>query len=131
MSRAYRLLLWAAATDRTFDVVVREGVTWLEGKCIHCRRKLALEVRADARGGAATLEHILPKHHGGTDALENLAVACGRCNNGKGVRLDARPLTDPTLTQVLQTLRARRAERKREAPEGLVLPPLPKEHGAS
>lgn len=34
----------------------------------------------------ATLEHIIPRTHGGTDALENLGLACARCNQGKGSR---------------------------------------------
>ena len=31
-----------------------------------------------------TIDHILPRSHGGTSALYNLATACKRCNNRKG-----------------------------------------------
>jgi 5-methylcytosine-specific restriction endonuclease McrA len=61
----------------------------------------------------ATLEHIVPKHHGGTDAPENLAVACARCNQGKGKRLDKRRADDPTLVKVIATLQERRKQRLR------------------
>lgn len=123
MSRAHRLLLWAAATDRTFELREEGGAQLLVGKCIHCRRKLAIDVRGNG-APVATVEHILPKTHGGTDALENLAVACRRCNSSKGVRVDGRRADDPVLQAVVATLRARRAERMREPPEGLALPKL-------
>ncbi len=121
MSRSHRLLLWAAATDRTFELREDDGAQRLVGKCIHCRRRLAIDVRG--RGpSVATVEHILPKTHGGTDALENLAVACRRCNSSKGVRVDGRRVDDPVLQAVIATLRARRAQRMRAPPPGLTLP---------
>ena len=33
------------------------------------------------------IEHIIPKKHNGTDAEENLALACVRCNLGKSSNL--------------------------------------------
>ncbi len=36
------------------------------------------------------VEHILPKAKGGTDNLENLALACQGCNNFKFTRTEAR-----------------------------------------
>ncbi|MEM1417010.1 MAG: HNH endonuclease, partial [Myxococcota bacterium] len=120
MNRSQRLLLWAAATDREFRV---EGDA-LVGRCIHCGRHLAVPLESPA-ASTATVEHILPRHHGGTDDLRNLAVACARCNSGKGVRLDHRRRDDPTLRRVVEALRAKRDARWREAPEDLRLPPRP------
>ncbi len=120
MNRAQRLLLWAAATDAAFDLA-EEAFT---GPCIHCRRKLAIPLR-DPGASTATVEHIVPRHHGGTDDLRNLAAACARCNSGKGVRLDHRRRDDPTLERVIAALRETRHARFRDAPEGLPLPPLP------
>jgi hypothetical protein len=41
-----------------------------------------------------SVEHILPKAKGGTDDLENLALACQGCNNFKFTRTEARdPVT--------------------------------------
>jgi 5-methylcytosine-specific restriction endonuclease McrA len=81
------------------------------GKCIHCNAELV--VGLDGRTFGATLEHILPRHHGGTDDIENLALACERCNVQKGYRLDARRSDDPRLTAVVEALLARRRERMR------------------
>lgn len=125
MSRARTLLLWAAATDRTFTLVGRRPDRRLEGKCIFCRRKLAIAVDRDERHPTATVEHILPRAHGGTDALENLAVACRRCNGGKGVRLDPAGPGHPTFDRVVERLQAERAKRRRDPPEELDLGPEP------
>ncbi len=64
--------------------------------------------------GNATIEHILPRHHGGTDAPSNLGLACARCNAQKGVRLDARRPGDPDLLRVVEALLQKRRERWRE-----------------
>ena len=122
--RARRLLLWCAATDRSFELAEQNGDAVLCGKCIHCnaRHVLALDGTPRTR---ATVEHIVPRNHGGTDELGNLAIACARCNFGKGHRLDARRWDDPTLQRVVATLQARRAERMRPPLPGLDLPPVP------
>jgi 5-methylcytosine-specific restriction endonuclease McrA len=124
LSRIHRLLLWCAATDRTYVRTQVDGKAALVGKCIHCGRKLAIDL-AGRPLSDASLEHILPRHHGGDDALNNLAIACTRCNAQKGYRHDCQRRDDPKLQSVLQTLRARRSSRLRPALRGLVLPPLP------
>lgn len=122
--RTSRLLLWCAATDRTFErAVAADGQPVLSGKCIHCNARHTL-TEAGAPLTSATVEHIIPRTHGGTDALDNLAIACARCNIGKGHRLDDRPWHDPTLQRVIATLQARRAARSRPPPPWLDLPPL-------
>ena len=93
------------------------------GKPPERERRLAVD-RAP-RKQLATLEHIVPRHHGGTNELMNLAVACARCNHGKGVRLDHRKPADPTLRRVIDMLQERRKKRYREVPEGLLLPAFP------
>ncbi|MEZ4408836.1 MAG: hypothetical protein R3A52_20535, partial [Polyangiales bacterium] len=59
------------------------------------------------------------------DALDNLALACGRCNGAKGVRHDHKPRGDPDLEAMIERLRARKAERLREPPAWIALPPHP------
>jgi 5-methylcytosine-specific restriction endonuclease McrA len=120
----HQLLLWCAATDSTFVPTNVGGTPTLTGKCIHCRTKVSVSLHGRPIGGAS-LEHIVPRTHGGTDAFDNLAIACTRCNAQKGTRLDARRADDPTLRAVIETLRARREERLREPPDGLTLPPRP------
>ncbi|MCY1056163.1 HNH endonuclease [Nannocystis sp. SCPEA4] len=122
--RTQRLLLWCAATDRTFErAVAADGRPVLTGKCIHCNTRHTI-TEDGAPLTSASIEHIVPRAHGGTDAIANLAIACNRCNYGKGHRLDDRPWHDPTLQRVIATLQERRAARMRPPPEWLDLPPL-------
>ena len=60
--------------------------TRANGRCEYCR---AVEV-----GQLATfeVEHVTPTTAGGSDGVENLAWACGRCNRSKSDRV---VLTDP------------------------------------
>ena len=46
------------------------------------------------------IEHILPKIHGGTDDLENLALARIDCNLHKGPRIDCNLHKGPNLTGI-------------------------------
>jgi hypothetical protein len=45
-----------------------------------------------------SVEHILPRHKGGKNSLENLAWACQGCNGHKHVKVQG---TDPITTQVV------------------------------
>ncbi|MDH3817707.1 MAG: HNH endonuclease [Myxococcales bacterium] len=110
--RKQRRLLEVAASDRTFEHRELDGEQVLEGKCIHCQRKLALRADGSPINGA-TLEHIVPKNHGGTDELENLAIACARCNSEKGLRHDHKHPDDPKLREVIERLQERRRNRSR------------------
>lgn len=100
-------------TDATFALAEVRGARAWVGKCIHCNTRLVVSLAGETD---ATVEHIVPKNHGGTDAPENLALACARCNQGKGVRIDARRRGDPRLEEVVAALLARRRERWRDAP---------------
>ena len=114
-SRSERLLIWAAATDSTFqwwpsDERYNEA---LIGKCIHCRCTLTVELIGKRRQ-IATVEHIVPRTHGGTDDVRNVAMACARCNGAKGRRLDNRRRDDPDLVAMIERLQQRRADRWRD-----------------
>lgn len=43
------------------------------------------------------IEHIIARQHGGQSALENLALACGRCNRHKGTNIAG---IDPATAQM-------------------------------
>lgn len=118
-------MIWTAATDNTFrQVPARPGrLATVVGKCIHCNSKLSM-LPTGQRGPSATLEHIVPRTHGGTNALTNLAIACRRCNGSKA-KLDARAFSDPTLQRVIARLQTRREARWRSPPPDWTLPPLP------
>ena len=49
-------------------------------------------------GVPLTLEHILPRSKGGTDAIENLWLSCRLCNEAKGTATEA---TDPQTGRVV------------------------------
>lgn len=58
------------------------------GKCCYCGERM-LHAQAVLENGrphprAATLEHLKRKIDGGTNALDNKAVACHECNTGRG-----------------------------------------------
>lgn len=74
--------------------------------------------------GHATLEHILPRHHGGDDSLMNIAVACSKCNALKGSRIDGLPNQHPTYQRVIAQLRLERDKRHRAPLGKLALPPF-------
>lgn len=108
-----QLLLAIAATDRTFELqCVRGEWAWV-GHCIHCNTRIAMSPDGRPDGGT-TLEHIVPRHHGGGEDLVNVALACGRCNQGKGMRHDHQHRDDPRLRDVIATLQARRTARWRD-----------------
>jgi 5-methylcytosine-specific restriction endonuclease McrA len=109
MSRAAQVL-GIVATDVTFRRQIVRGLACFVGKCIHCNAKLVVALDGSTDGGV-TIEHIVPRHHGGTDDPSNLALACARCNATKGVRLDARRADDPRAREVNAALLAKRAAR--------------------
>ena len=110
MSGAQRklLILQIVATDRTYRPV--EG--GYQGNCIHCNTRLMITERGELVG-KATVEHIVPRTHGGTDALENVALACRSCNNEKGRRHDLRGPGDPGYEKVVTFLLERKRKRYR------------------
>jgi 5-methylcytosine-specific restriction endonuclease McrA len=116
MSSAKQLRVLAiVATDRTYDPAQLDGQRVWVGKCIHCNRKLTI-----ADDGTpisrATIEHIWPRNHGGTNAIENLALACSGCNRSKS-RHDRQHVRDERFLEIVEELRRRRTERWRDPDE--------------
>jgi 5-methylcytosine-specific restriction endonuclease McrA len=109
----HRQLLHLVATDSTFERRIIRGETLWVGRCIFCQRALTLSESGEPRS-TLSIEHIIPRHHGGTDELENLALACKGCNNEKGMRHDLRDKRDPRLAEIIATLQARRRTRWRD-----------------
>ncbi|HEU4610485.1 MAG TPA: HNH endonuclease [Kofleriaceae bacterium] len=109
-------VLAIVATDRTFEPHDLDGERVWVGKCIHCGRKLTIADDGTPIS-AATIEHIWPRHHGGENAIENLALACAGCNREKGVRHDRRHRANTRLGEIVEELRRRRTERWRDPEE--------------
>jgi len=53
------------------------------------------------------IEHIIAKQHGGSDEVDNLALACQRCNLRKGPNVTG---VDPETTEVVVLFHPRRDE---------------------
>jgi hypothetical protein len=51
------------------------------------------------------IEHVKPRQHGGNDTLDNLALACYRCNKFKGPNLTA---IDPRTDKLVRLFNPRR-----------------------
>lgn len=47
-----------------------------DDRCSYCGEPLTEET--------ATMDHVIPRHLGGTDDVDNLTLACEKCNRGKG-----------------------------------------------
>jgi 5-methylcytosine-specific restriction endonuclease McrA len=102
-----RLIVAVARTDSTFRLA---GDEWI-GRCLICNGTLRFDARS---GGGATIEHIVPRSHGGTDDLLNLGLTHASCNYEKGVHWDEprrrrgrRQEYEQLLTRLLTTRRAR------------------------
>lgn len=55
--------------------------------CRYCRIRVRKNFFSDeCHPEDATVDHIVPKAKGGTNAFDNLALACRRCNHAKGDR---------------------------------------------
>ncbi|WP_242221604.1 HNH endonuclease [Shinella zoogloeoides] len=58
------------------------------GKCCYCERRLLHHMTALENGNvhprAATIEHLRRRCEGGSNHLDNKAVACHECNTSRG-----------------------------------------------
>ena len=98
------LVLNIVKTDNTFELkTLRDETCWV-GKCLFCRSKLVVSLNGDT---TATIEHILPLTHGGTNDLSNLALACVECNSEKGRRHDSGKKPVALIEQLLMTRQQR------------------------
>jgi len=123
-----QLVLSVVATDNTFEPIFHaraetfdpsvslirnvNGEIGYRGRCIHCNSKLYVSLKGETD---ATVEHIEPKCNDGsvTDPT-NLALACARCNNEKGIRHDRHAGEGGRADEVIAQLRTVRAKRWRE-----------------
>lgn len=114
-----KLLVAACQTDTEAELV--DGM-W-RTRCLHCRSALYVSDEGVTNNGA-TLEHIIPKSWfekraaadligdlSGPDDVRNLALACPRCNQGKGLGHDKAGPSNPRAREVVQALFTKRHAR--------------------
>lgn len=107
----FQLILEIVNHDRTFELQDVQGKKLWVGKCIHCNSKIMVDPQGNLI--SATIEHIVPKNHNGTDELSNLTLACKQCNESKGYRLDNKNRNNAKLMEVIDRLQKRKAARQR------------------
>ena len=56
---------------------------------------------------ALHIEHVVPKKHGGSDEIDNLALACIDCNLHEGTNLTG---IDPVTGEITQLYHPRRQQ---------------------
>lgn len=61
--------------QKTLNVIVRDG-----NKCVYCEKGFKNRIEL-------TLDHVVPRKHGGTNAVTNLAICCIDCNSKKASML--------------------------------------------
>ena len=69
-------------------------------RCEYCQRH-----QDDSPLAPLQIEHIIPKKHGGSDEIENLALACIDCNLRKGPNLTG---IDPETGEITRLFHPRR-----------------------
>lgn len=73
-----RLLIYVKITHIGAIQLTKQNIIKRDhGICQYCGTK----------EGPMTVDHVIPRSHGGGDTWENLVCACSRCNNSKGDRL--------------------------------------------
>lgn len=71
------------------------------GRCEYCRMRQAFDELT------FQIEHVIPRKHRGSDAEDNLALACFACNNHKGTNLSG---LDPQTGELTRLFHPRRDE---------------------
>lgn len=82
--------------DRAIDDAVRQRARFL---CEYCL------MPQDIHRLRFPIDHIIARQHGGATELENLALACGRCNRHKGPNISG---IDPVTANVVRLFNPRR-----------------------
>src|SRR5262249_55182275 len=89
-------LAWAQHLARSvrserLSIILRDRLAEQQNwRCCYCGVRMVGSNRVTGRSDpdAPTFEHILPRCRGGTDEIDNLAIACWQCNADRGDRED-------------------------------------------
>ncbi len=114
-SERRHVVLSIVYTDSSFTLTEHTDSSWSWlGKCIHCNSAVTVSLDGDT---SHTIEHIYPKSKGGAIIdPRNLAMACERCNNRKGVRHDKDVGKGGRADEVVAALQEKRRKLWRDSP---------------
>lgn len=111
-----QLIKEIVATDSTFvfdDNPSEKGEDQWVGKCIHCNSNVVV---LEGWRTTATIEHISPiSSTEDANDIKNLALACPRCNNKKGIHHDQHAGKGGRADEVIAALKEKRMRRWRTA----------------
>lgn len=77
------MTIWRQRAIIRFAVFDRDG-----GRCAYCKRSVTFDpevTRRDTSIRPGTMDHLRPRSKGGGYTIDNLVLACGTCNNARGV----------------------------------------------
>lgn len=97
-------------TDDTFKPMEHNGEKVWQGKCIFCNKKIYVSESGQPYNNVS-IEHIIPRSKGGTEDIQNLALACVSCNNEKGIRHDTKKSNKARAKEIITMLQNKRMER--------------------
>lgn len=89
------------SSDRITAAQRREVIARAQQHCEYCYSRM------DFSAQSFSVEHIIPRDKGGTNALDNLALACQGCNNFKHVKVEA---FDAVSNEVVSLFHPRRQD---------------------
>jgi len=82
----------ATAVPKRVRTRAKLATLWKEthGRCVYCDRRLGLLCRPGHQASwAFTVDHLVPRAHGGRSDLGNLVPACHHCNNTRSAKVPA------------------------------------------
>jgi hypothetical protein len=71
---------------RNIRIRLAEAQNW---RCCWCGVSCVQDPSDGPTGVLATIEHVIPRGHGGTDCWFNLVMACYNCNHARGSDFDS------------------------------------------
>jgi 5-methylcytosine-specific restriction endonuclease McrA len=76
---------------------MRNHVVARDGRCCRYCRRTVFRYRKHPRppDNELTIDHVVPRAHGGTNSKDNLVVSCRRCNKDRARWVFGRPLPAP------------------------------------
>lgn len=102
------LLCTVRRRSKKWSKAQREAVfTRYNNQCYLCG--VRVQNKDPSQSSYGTMDHIVPRAHGGSDRLDNIALSCIACNQDKGSSIlePTKPGSRLSRVQILRDLRVR------------------------